>query len=189
MQTAVNDETQASVRIVPLALAGGVGDVGGKASRLGELMVRGEQIPDGFCVVGSGERAVDLARDAYRRMGPELSVAVRSSASAEDGSEASFAGQFETVLNIQGEQALADALMACWESLSAGRVQAYLRRRGLAERSGLTMSLLVQRMVAARVAGVAFSADPLLGSRNVVVIHAVKGLGDALVSGEVNPDR
>jgi pyruvate,water dikinase len=189
MQTVMTDEPQAAVRIVPLAQAGGMGEVGGKASRLGELMARGERVPHGFCVVGSGERAVALALHAYRRMGPELSVAVRSSASAEDGTEASFAGQFETALNVQGEQALGDALMACWESLSAGRVQAYLRRRGLGELAGLTMSVLVQRMVAARVAGVAFSADPLLGSRNVVVIHAVKGLGDALVSGEVNPDR
>ena len=190
MQTTPGTKTEVDIRIVPLAEAGGVREVGGKASHLGQLIAKGEHVPDGFCVIGSGERAVARALDAYRQMGPEAPVAVRSSASAEDGSEASFAGQFETVLNVRGEQELTAALEACWRSLSAERVEAYVKRRGLEEIGAtLTMSALVQRMVAARAAGVAFSADPLLGSRDVVVIHAVRGLGDSLVSGEVSPDR
>ena len=190
MQTTLGTERVVDIRVVPLKEAGGVREVGGKASRLAALMASGERVPDGFCVTGSGERAVAIALEAYQRMGSDAPVAVRSSASAEDGSEASFAGQFETVLNVEGKQELAAALAACWRSLSANRVEAYLKRRGLEGVAGfLTMSVLVQRMVPARVAGVAFSADPLLGDRNSVAIHAVHGLGDALVSGEVSPDR
>lgn len=190
MQASLAPDIEADVQIIPLAQAGGRRDVGGKAARLGELMAAGERVPDGFCVVGVGDRAIAAAREAYRRMGADVPVAVRSSASAEDGSDASFAGQFETVLDARGERALASALAACWESSSADRVQAYLARRGLdGLAAGLTMSVLVQRMVPARVAGVAFSADPLSGARDVSIVHAVRGLGDALVSGEVSPDR
>jgi rifampicin phosphotransferase len=190
MQAPVGTERELDGRIVPLAKAGGVAEVGGKASRLGELIAAGEPVPDGFCVIGSGETVVGLALEAYRSMGSNTPVAVRSSASAEDGADASFAGQFETILNVSGEEPFAAALRACWQSLSAERVTAYLDRRGLNEVTAvLTMSVLVQRMVPARTAGVAFSADPLLGTRDVVVIHAVRGLGDALVSGEVSPDR
>ncbi|HEX7173007.1 MAG TPA: PEP/pyruvate-binding domain-containing protein [Candidatus Limnocylindria bacterium] len=190
MRAVPNEQTGADARIVPLRQAGEVAEVGGKASRLGQLLSAGERVPQGFCVVGTGEQAAALAVDAYRQMGTDALVAVRSSASVEDGSGASFAGQFETVLNVRGEEALASALATCWDSLTADRVGSYLRRRGLAELSGaMTMSVLVQRMVDASVAGVAFSADPLLGTRDVVVIHAVRGLGDRLVSGEVTPDR
>jgi pyruvate,water dikinase len=190
MEAFLATDTEADVEVVRLAQAGGRREVGGKAARLGELMAAGERVPDGFCVVGVGDRAIAAALDGYRAMGAQPAVAVRSSASAEDGNEASFAGQFETVLNVRGEEDLAAALAVCWESLSAGRVRAYLSRRGLEGLAdSLTMSVLVQRMVPARAAGVAFSADPLSGARDVVVVHAVRGLGDALVSGEVSPDR
>jgi phosphohistidine swiveling domain-containing protein len=190
MQATQATDSETDIRIIPLAEAAGLREVGGKASRLADLTAAGEHVPDGFCVVGSGERAVTLALEAYRRLGADVPVAVRSSASAEDGSEASFAGQFETVLGVRGEQELAAALTVCWESLSADRVEAYLKRRGLEGlAAGLTMSVLVQRMVPARAAGVAFSADPLSGARDVVVVHAVRGLGDSLVSGEVTPER
>ena len=190
MQTTLATETAADFRVIPLAQAAGLREVGGKASRLADLMAAGEHVPDGFCVVGQGDPAVAAALEAYRRMGVDVPVAVRSSASAEDGREASFAGQFETVLGVQGEQDLAAAITTCWESLSADRVSAYVKRRGLeGPAAGLTMSVLVQRMVPARAAGVAFSADPMSGARDVVVVHAVRGLGDRLVSGEVSPDR
>ena len=190
MRAPLATDTDADIQIVPLALAGGRGEVGGKAARLGELMVAGERVPDGFCVVGLGDRAIAAALEAYRRMGVDVPVAVRSAPPAAHGREASFAGQFETVLDARGERELAAALAACWESLSADRVHAYLGRRGLdVLGAGLTMSVLVQRMVPARAAGVAFSADPLSGVRDVVVVHAVRGLGDTLVSGDVSPDR
>lgn len=190
MQATLAADTETDIRIIPLAQAAGLREVGGKASRLAALMAAGERVPDGFCVVGRGDRAVDAAIEAYRRMGTDVSVAVRSSASAEDGTDASFAGQFETVLGVRGEADLAAALTACWESLSADRVTAYVKRRGLeGQAASLTMSVLVQRMVSARAAGVAFSADPLSGAHDAVVVHAVNGLGDRLVSGEVSPDR
>ena len=105
MQTTMRPDNEVEIRIVPLSEAGGHLDVGGKAARLGELMRRGEHVPDGFSLIGSGERAVSLALEAYRRMGSDTPVAVRSSASAEDGTDASFAGQFETVLDVRGEEA------------------------------------------------------------------------------------
>ena len=177
------------VRVISLPDVGGPTEVGGKASRLGELMRRGEPVPDGFTVIGTGDRALALAIEAYGRMGSDAPVAVRSSASAEDGADTSFAGQFETVLDVRGEAALAAALDACWRSLSANRVSAYRARRGVAgPADDLSMSVLVQRMVPARAAGVAFSADPVSGARDVVVIQAVHGLGEGLVSGEVDAD-
>jgi phosphohistidine swiveling domain-containing protein len=190
MQATLARDTETDIRIIPLAQAAGLPEVGGKASRLADLMTAGEHVPDGFCVLGQGDPAVAAALEAYRRMGTDVPVAVRSSASAEDGTDASFAGQFETVLGVRGEADLAAALTTCWESLSADRVTAYVKRRGLeGPAASLTMSVLVQRMVPARAAGVVFSADPLSGARDVVVVHAVNGLGDRLVSGEVSPDR
>jgi pyruvate,water dikinase len=190
MQTTVAAASGVDVGIIPLAEAGDRPEVGGKAARLGNLIRRGERVPDGFCVLGHGEPALRLAVEAYRAMGPESSVAVRSSASAEDGSEASFAGQFETVLNVRGEEALAAALRTCWASLSSDRVSAYLARHAPdGARQDIAMAVLIQRMVPARAAGVAFSADPLTGARDRVVIHAVPALGDTLVSGEADPDR
>ena len=189
MQATLATDTETEVRTIPLAQAAGLPEMGGKASRLADLMAAGEHVPDGFCVVGQGDHAIAAALEAYRHMGADVPVAVRSSASAEDGSDASFAGQFETVLGVRIEQELAAALAACWRSLSADRVAAYAKRRGLEGPARLTMSVLVQRMVSARAAGVAFSADPMSGFRDVVVVHAVNGLGDRLVSGEVSPDR
>ena len=190
MSVTVASRTTTKMRVIPLSQAGGLREVGGKASRLGALMASGEHVPDGFCVVGGGEGAIAAALEAYRSMGAATPVAVRSSASAEDGGEASFAGQFTTVLGVRGEEELEAALKECWESLGADRVLAYLDRRGLnALAETLTMSVLIQRMVPARAAGVAFSADPLTGARDVVVVHAVRGLADQLVSGEVSPDR
>ena len=190
MHETLTADPATDIRIVPLAEAAGRREVGGKARRLADLLAQGERIPDGFCVVGTGERATRLAVEAYRALGADVPVAVRSSASAEDGSDASFAGQFDTVLNVRGEQALTAALATCWESVSGKRVAAYAERRGIEQLvPTLTMSVLVQRMVAARAAGVAFSADPLRGNRDAVVVHAVRGLGDTLVSGEASPDR
>lgn len=163
--------------------------VGAKAARLSALLQKGEPVPDGFCVIGTGEAALARAREAYRLLGTDTMVAVRSSASAEDDSETSFAGQFETVLNVRGEQALAAALERCWASVFGERAEAYRAHSGRADAGPIHMAALIQRMVQARAAGVAFSANPLTGARDEVVIEAVSGLGDILVSGEVTPDR
>lgn len=181
---------QSSAKIIPLVEAGGQArEVGAKAARLGALLRDGERVPDGFCVAGTGADALALASEAYRLLGLDVDVAVRSSASAEDGSEASFAGQFETVLNVRGEEALADALARCWASATGTRAESYRNRSGNADGEPLQMAVLVQRMVPARAAGVAFSANPLTGARDEVVIEAARGLGDAVVSGEITPDE
>jgi phosphohistidine swiveling domain-containing protein len=113
-------------------------------------------------------------------------VAVRSSAIAEDLPGASFAGQYETILNVQGEEALEAAVLQCWASAFSPRVVSYRETRGL---PASDMAVLIQKMIPADVAGVAFSADPVSGDREVVVINAVRGLGEQLVSGEATPDE
>jgi rifampicin phosphotransferase len=130
------------------------------------------------------ERAI-LA--AYRRMG-DGSVAVRSSATAEDLPEAAFAGQQETFLGVSGERALLDAVRRCWASLWSERAISYREQRGLA-RALVKLAIIVQRMVAADVAGVMFTANPVSGARDETIVEASAGLGEALVGGLVTPDH
>jgi len=113
-------------------------------------------------------------------------VAVRSSAVAEDLPGASFAGQYETILNVQGEEALEAAVLQCWASAFSPQVLAYREKKKLPAKE---MAVLIQKMVQAEAAGVAFSANPVSGDRDEVVIDAVRGLGERLVSGEVSPDE
>ncbi len=121
---------------------------------------------------------------AYARLGGR--VAVRSSAAGEDASAASHAGQFETVLDVAGEDALLAAVRACWASLFAPRAATYLTQRQL--EANEEMAVVVQRMAPATAAGVAFSADPITG-QSCVVIEAAPGLGAAVVGGSVRTDR
>lgn len=130
------------------------------------------------------ERAV-LA--AYRRMG-EGPVAVRSSATAEDLPEAAFAGQQETFLGVSGDAALLDAVCRCWASLWSDRAISYREQQGLAQ-IPVQLAVIVQRMVAADVAGVMFTANPVTGARDETIVEASAGLGEALVSGLVTPDH
>jgi phosphohistidine swiveling domain-containing protein len=113
-------------------------------------------------------------------------LAVRSSGIAEDLPQASFAGQYETILNVRGLEALEAAVLRCWASAFNERILAYRDAHGQLA-SG--MALLIQPMVPAQVAGVAFSANPVTGDRDEVVINAVRGLGERLVSGEASPDE
>ncbi len=129
--------------------------------------------------------ATEIA-DAYRQLGEGL-VAVRSSATAEDLDGASFAGQQSTYLNIEGPGAVLDAVRACWASLFEARAIAYRARCGI-DHVTCTIAVPVQRMVQSTRAGVAFSCDPVSHSHDEIVIEAVRGLGEALVSGEVTPD-
>jgi pyruvate,water dikinase len=115
------------------------------------------------------------------------SVAVRSSAVDEDGRAASFAGQYETFLNLVGVEQVGRAVRDCWASMRAERVLEYRRRYGLSvDRSQL--AVLVQLLVAADVSAVMFSADPVSGNREVVVVNASWGLGESIVGGTVSPD-
>lgn len=120
--------------------------------------------------------------------GGDAPVAVRSSATAEDLPDHSFAGQQDTFLNVVGAEAVLDAVRRCFASLYTDRAVAYRRQRGLDGR-GVALAVVVQRLIDAAVAGVLFTADPISGRRGVAVIDASPGLGEAVVSGAVNPDH
>jgi phosphohistidine swiveling domain-containing protein len=124
-------------------------------------------------------------RESYRELG-EGAVAVRSSALAEDSAGASFAGQHETLLNVSGSEQLLDAVRRCWASLWSERALAY-RRRLSAPPTETAMAVVVQNMAPAAQSGVAFTLDPVSGRRDVTIIEAVIGPGEALVSGQVTP--
>jgi rifampicin phosphotransferase len=146
-----------------------------------------QQIHDLLQQISIPERIVDEVRKAYRKLGGNA-VAVRSSATAEDLPEAAFAGQQETFLNVLGEQALMDAVRACWASLWSERAILY-RARQKVDQTTVKLAVIVQRMVPADVAGVMFTANPVSGERNELIIDANPGLGEAVVSGMVTPDH
>jgi len=180
--------------------------VGVKAATLGELACAGLPVPPGFVIAISVERRflsanrLDRSSSAEAILGAplpaelidalklvseglgEASVAVRSSAVAEDLPDSSFAGQYETILGARGVEAIGEAVKHCWASAASERVQAYSGQAGEAVRSG--MAVLIQRLVPADCAGVAFTANPLTGNRDEVVINAIKGMGERLVSGQ-----
>lgn len=131
--------------------------------------------------------AIRAAHDTLMRE-ESLPVAVRSSATAEDLPYASFAGQQESFLNVVGIDALLDAVQRCWASLWSDRAVIYRARRGIDPRT-VRLAVVVQRMIDAGVAGVLFTADPVSGRRAQTVIDANPGLGEAVVSGSVNPDH
>lgn len=127
--------------------------------------------------------------EAYRRLGEgSASVAVRSSATAEDLEGASFAGQQETFLHVCGESEVQDCIRRCWASLFTERAVFYRRRRGFTP-DEVAMAVVVQRMVRAEKAGVMFTVNPVTRDPGQVMVEAVWGLGEAVVSGLVTPDN
>ena len=132
----------------------------------------------------------DSVRDrilvAYRALGVDAVVAVRSSATGEDGRDASFAGMNATITNVSGEDELMDAVLRCWMSLFSPRVTTYRASRKFT--ADPAMAVVVQQMVNSEKAGVAFTADPSNGAVDRVVIEGAFGLGEVVVSGEVEPD-
>jgi pyruvate,water dikinase len=115
-------------------------------------------------------------------------VAVRSSATAEDTAEASFAGMNETYLNVRGREALIDAVRNCWASLFGARTIYYRARRGF-DQAGMDIAVVVQRQIDSTRAGVMFTVDPVGGDAGLAVIEGSFGLGESVVSGQVSPDR
>lgn len=182
--------------VVPLADALDVSLVGGKAANLARMIRAGLPVPDGFVVTTSAFRAAAGAempaalaeeiRRAYERLGSPL-VAARSSATAEDMAQASMAGQYETFLNLGTAADLLAAVGKCWHSLRSNRVTAYLAQHGIAPAS-VAMAVVVQRLVPASAAGVLFTANPRTGATDEMLIDAAWGLGEAVVSGAVQPD-
>jgi pyruvate,water dikinase len=169
--------------------------VGGKAARLAAMLRQGLPVPRAFAltvhafVTGMTEELEAQVRAAYEHLlspapSPFL-VAVRSSATAEDLEGASFAGLQETVLNVQGADALVEAIRRVWNSLASPQATAYREHTHLHDTA---MAVLVQRQIAATVAGVAFGCDPITGEP-VIVVEAVAGLGEALVSGAAEPQQ
>ncbi|MEH1128474.1 rifamycin-inactivating phosphotransferase [Micromonospora sp. CPCC 206061] len=125
--------------------------------------------------------------DALARLGEQAAYAVRSSATAEDLPTASFAGQQDTYLNVVGPAAILQHVSRCWASLFTERAVTYRLRNGFDHRK-VHMAVVVQRMVFPEAAGILFTADPVTGNRKVAAVDASFGLGEALVSGLVNPD-
>jgi rifampicin phosphotransferase len=173
--------------------------VGGKGLSLGRMCRAGLPVPPGFCVTTAAYRRlrgqspaidpclIEQIGAAYRQLGGGM-VAVRSSATVEDGADASFAGQLATVLGVQGESEVCTAIARCWESLHSERAVAYCHDRGTRE-EGLAMAVLVQRLIAAETAGVLFTRDPLDPQGQRMLVEASWGLGESVVSGKIAPDR
>jgi pyruvate,water dikinase len=133
--------------------------------------------------------AVEAAiRSAYAELAPGQPVAVRSSATTEDAEDASFAGLQDTYLWVIGADDVVAKVRSCWASLYSVESVCYRRKHGLPE-AGVAMGVVIQRMVDARCAGVMFTRSPTTGDRSVITIEGAWGLGSAVVSGEVTPDR
>src|SRR5438552_325601 len=124
---------------------------------------------------------------ALARLGEQAAYAVRSSATAEDLPTASFAGQQDSYLNVVGRTAVLQHVSRCWASLFTERAVTYRQRNGIDHRT-VRMAVIVQQLVIPHAAGVLFTADPVTGNRKVASVEASFGLGEALVSGLVNPD-
>jgi phosphohistidine swiveling domain-containing protein len=178
--------------------------LGSKAANLARLLGAGFPVPPGVVATAAAAADWDQACARLRTDAAELGggqgrrFAVRSSASAEDLAGASFAGQYETVLDADLDE-LPDAVRRVVDSAASARVSAYRRAHpeagttaapaGGPSGSGAGMAVLVQVMVAADAAGVAFTANPLTGDRDEVVITAVRGLGERLVAGQATGDQ
>lgn len=195
--------------VAPLAAFGreDLALAGGKGAGLGELVRLGMPVPPGFVVTTEAYGSIRAAsadrqayenavipgelRDAILAAYAELgrgAVAVRSSATAEDLPGAAFAGQQDTYLNVLGDAELLDAVRRCWASLWTDRAVAY-RERLRIDPAEVRIAVVVQRMVDADAAGVMFTADPVTGDRESIVVEASPGLGEAVVSGLVTPDH
>ncbi|MGV9981008.1 PEP/pyruvate-binding domain-containing protein, partial [Micromonospora wenchangensis] len=189
MQSYCKREAQVSVIPLAEAHAGLVSLVGGKAAGLGELIRAGERVPEGFCVTTEAYRAGVLPQDevraAYARLGGGP-VAVRSSATDEDLPDASFAGQHDTVLDVEGEADLLAAIGTCWRSLHGSRAAAYRQAHGT-DPGDVHMAVVVQRMVAPVRAGVLYTANPVTGNRTEMLVEV--GPGTAVVDGSAGVTR
>ncbi|MFD8162700.1 rifamycin-inactivating phosphotransferase [Streptomyces malaysiensis] len=148
------------------------------------LSARMRRTIEGIAIPGDLAGAITRA---LGRHGEQAAYAVRSSATAEDLPTASFAGQQDTYLNVVGPTAILQHISRCWASLFTERAVIYRRRGGIDHRT-VHMAVVVQRMVFPDAAGILFTADPVTGNRKVATVDAGFGLGEALVSGLVNPD-
>jgi pyruvate, water dikinase len=157
-------------------------DALGRAADEVRAEVEAEPIPDWLA---------ERIRSAYDKLAgeePRTPVAVRSSATAEDSESASFAGMNETLLNVHGGESLLAAVRACWASLFGARTIYYRAKRGFGQ-AEMDIAVVVQRQIQSTRSGVMFTIDPASGDRDRLVIEGAFGLGEAVVSGSVSPDR
>ncbi len=170
--------------------------VGGKGASLGELTQAGIPVPSGFVVTTDAyqkfvdqEVPVDVKEEilkAFDLLGAER-VAVRSSAVAEDSSNASWAGQLETYLNVSREN-LINKIRDCWNSTKSERALEYSSQQNLSE-DQLVMAVVVQKMIESEISGVIFSVNPVSEDKDEIMIEAGHGLGEMLVQGLITPDN
>lgn len=167
---------------------------GGKGGTLSRLYQAGYPVPDGFVILPTGFDQDQLRPEAWAQVqaclhrmrgnGPSRAFAVRSSAIAEDSAQASFAGEFETVLSVRNDQDIRDAIHTVRRSRHSARVQAYSQAHGM--HAAHDMAVVIQRLVSADISGVLFTADPITGSQATMTGNFVLGSGDKLVSGEAS---
>jgi pyruvate,water dikinase len=169
--------------------------VGGKAATLAQLIQAGYPVPEGIALSREAFQNGELRPESWDQIAVHLaslrkgrsdaSFAVRSSALSEDSATASFAGEFESVLNVATDNEIREAVQTVYRSRENERVSAYSHAQGITATSG-TMAIIIQRMVPATLAGVLFTVDPVTGSQAHMDGNYVQGLGDRLVSGEVS---
>ena len=174
---------------------------GGKGRNLIALIEHGFPVPRGFIVTVDAysqfksksempENAARAITDCYQRLVAACGhgrVAVRSSASAEDSGIASFAGQYDTYLGVEGVQAVLRHVVKCWRSLDSERSVLYRQMMKLPDED-LEMAVVVQTMLSPRSAGVVFTANPYTMDKNMMIVESSRGLGENVVSGTVAPD-
>lgn len=172
--------------------------VGGKAANLSRLARLHHRVPDAFSLpvtVMDEVHPLDLRDEITAAISdlmachslPDFIAAVRSSAVDEDGATASFAGQHETYLNVVGADEILQSIIRCWESACSERALEYRRQQGLSVEHA-QIAVLVQQLIASDVSAVVFSANPVTGNRDEVLINASWGLGESIVGGTVTPD-
>ncbi|NJN82959.1 MAG: hypothetical protein HC802_12225 [Caldilineaceae bacterium] len=185
-------------QIVDLALKAATDDPQSNeaaAQKIRALFMQGEIERDLATEITTAYQTLTQNGDSSTSSDHRNAVAVRSSATAEDLPDASFAGQQDTFLNIQGEDALLEAVKQCWASLWTARAMAYRLRQGI-DPASVSLAVVVQKLVAATSAssvqalssGILFTANPVNGERDQILINATWGLGEAIVGGLVTPD-
>ena len=170
-------------------------NAGGKGGTLAQLYQDGYPVPDGFVILPSAFMGDELTKDGWEQVqtaltharngAQETSFAVRSSALSEDSAQASFAGEFETVLDVRSDEMIREAIHTVRRSRLSRRVQAYSLAKGMDLEQEI--AVVVQQLVRADISGILFTADPVTGSQMSMSGNYIYGLGDALVSGEVEP--
>lgn len=174
---------------------------GSKAVNLGIMMRAGIQVPDGYCMsqelyhkvmqpdgtIQIPDAVVHELRDVYEALHGEP-LAIRSSSSLEDAEDSSFAGLYETFLNVTTFEDMIDRIKACMQSVSGERVKTYYEAKTDQKKKN-SMAVIIQKMVHSQVSGVLFMANPLNNRYDQILINGAWGLGEAIVNGQVSPDQ